>query len=126
MVRRQALSMASGGIIKVVGSNSHYSHIKNWDRKFFFVSNARWEFPVGEVSHREFPIRASWHCIPNGYDFDITLSRSEAKSLGVVYSWFEENPNAVWSNAILTKENIDYYFLQSKDQSLSIGHLAPS
>lgn len=54
---------------RVVHLESYYSHVKNWDIKFFFVSRVGWEFPIGEASHNEFPIRASWCSVPDDREF---------------------------------------------------------
>lgn len=65
-----------------------YSHIKDWYRKLFFVSDIGWEFPVNEASCQEFLVRALWSWIPDCRDFNMTLSRREMDHLDLIYFLF--------------------------------------
>lgn len=50
-------SFQARGKKKIAHLESHFSHIKYWTRRFFFVSGLDWEFPESEATHQELPVR---------------------------------------------------------------------
>lgn len=46
-----------------------YSHVKEWQRKFFFVFGDGGEFPSSKTSRCEYRVRVAWGLVPNNRDF---------------------------------------------------------
>lgn len=72
---------------KIVELERKYSHAKDWQNKFLFVSGVGWEFPTVEVPNREFPLKACWSLVSNKHEFKILLSPREETRIRLVQTW---------------------------------------
>lgn len=69
---------------KLIKLERKYSHAKDWERKFFFVSRVSWEFPANETLNQEFLVRACWSPVSSEHDFEILLSPLEEARIQLV------------------------------------------
>lgn len=84
---RNLSSFRSWTKCRVVHLVTHYSHAKDWHKKYFFVFGLGWEYLVVEGSHQEFLVRAVWGVILEDREFNVVPSTLKEAHIQQVYSW---------------------------------------
>lgn len=101
---------------KVACLEPRFSRVKDWFKRFFFLSSQGWEFPTEEAIHCELLVHAVWGVITKDKEICMVLTKLEKDYLATVYDWVVTHQDEVWTDALLTKTNIDP-FLVSLNQS---------
>lgn len=80
-----------------------------------------WEYSWREARTIEFSNHANWGVVLKDATIKINLSLREQDHIGKVYSWVEQNSQAIMSEALLTRKNINC-FLTIPSQSHVSDH----
>lgn len=82
--------------IKLTQFETHHSNAKQWQRKYYHISDQVWEFPlIGATTAAEFLVCANLENIINDRAISFVLSAWEKSYVEMVYAWVEQNPYAI-------------------------------
>lgn len=75
-----------------------------------FIFCQGWQFPSREALKGEFPVNTNWCRVPDDKVMTVALSKWEQALIDMVLAWVQDE-DAIWTEALLTPANIDFFLL---------------